>query len=66
MFDGEIKKLNTIMQKKFEAFDTNADKKHTGFISFSQMEQCFHSTSWITPKELNLLLRDSAMQQGYD
>jgi hypothetical protein len=35
LFDGEIKKLNTIMQKKFEAFDTNADKKHTGFISFS-------------------------------
>jgi Ca2+-binding EF-hand superfamily protein len=30
------------------------------------MEKCLHSTIWITPKELNLLLRDYAMNQGYD
>jgi hypothetical protein len=30
------------------------------------MQECFHSTSWLTPKEINLLLRNYAMQQGYD
>jgi hypothetical protein len=30
------------------------------------MQQSLQSTIWITPKELNLLLRDYAMQQGYD
>lgn len=30
------------------------------------MEKCLHSTIWITPKELNLLLRDYAMKQGYE
>ncbi len=30
------------------------------------MQQCFHSTSWLTPKEINFLLRDYAMKQGYE
>lgn len=30
------------------------------------MQQCFHSTSWMTPKEINFLLRDYVMKQGYE
>lgn len=35
LLDGEIKKLTQCLQKRFEAFDTNADKKQTGFITFA-------------------------------
>jgi uncharacterized protein YfaT (DUF1175 family) len=63
LFEGEIKKVGVIMQKRFEVYDTDPEtKKHTGLISFSQMQRCFHSTSWMTPKEVNFLLRDYAMK----
>lgn len=35
LFDGEIKKVSQILLKRFEAFDTNADKKHSGFVTFA-------------------------------
>lgn len=67
LYEGEIKKVNVIMQKRFEAFDTDPEtKKHSGLITFAQMQSCFQSTSWITPKEINFLLRDYSMKQGYE
>jgi hypothetical protein len=63
LYEGEIKKVSEIMQKRFEAYDTDKEtKKHSGLITFSEMEKCFHSTSWMTPKEINFLLRDYAMK----
>ena len=55
-----------MIQKRFQKFDKNADGKHTGFISFANMQTVLKGCSWITPKEMNLLLRDYAMNQGYD
>lgn len=67
LYEGEIKKVAQIMLKRFEAFDTDKDtKKHTGLISFQEMQVCFHSTSHLTPKEINFLLRDYAMKQGME
>lgn len=67
LYEGEIKKVSEIMLKRFEAYDTDKEtKKHSGLITFSEMEKCFHSTSWMTPKEINFLLRDYAMKQGYE
>lgn len=65
LYDGEIKKVAHIMQKRFEAFDTDKDtKKHSGVISFDELQVCFKSTSHLTPKEINALLREYAMAQG--
>lgn len=67
LYENEIKKFATIMIKRFERFDTDEEtKKHSGLITFEQMQQCFHSTSWMTPKEINFLLRDYVMKQGYE
>ena len=55
------------MLRRFHKFDTHGEKKeHRGTISFAQMQKCFWSTSWLTPKESNLLLRDYVMKYGYD
>jgi len=40
------------------------DPKLTFQISFDQMQQIFHGTNWLTPKEINLLLREYSMKQG--
>lgn len=67
LYENEISKAHKIMGKRFEAFDTDKETgKHTGLITFAQMQECFHSTSWMTPKEVNFLLRDYAMKQGYE
>lgn len=67
LYDAEIKKVNTIMLKRFEAFDTDKDTgKHSGLITFAEMQVCFHSTSHMTPKEINFLLRDYSMKQGME
>jgi hypothetical protein len=67
LYEGEIKKVAVIMKKRFEAFDTHPEtKKHSGLITFAEMQKCFHSTSWLTPKEVNFLLRDYAMKHGYE
>lgn len=35
LYEGEINKINTIMMKRFEFYDTDKEtKKHTGLISF--------------------------------
>jgi Ca2+-binding EF-hand superfamily protein len=55
------------MKKRFQAYDTDPEtKKHSGMITFAEMQKCFKSTSWLTPKEVNFLLRDYAMKQGHD
>ena len=42
------------------------EKEHTGYISFKEMQKIFHETSWLTPKEINLILRRYVMDQGHD
>ena len=55
------------MQRRFEAFDTDAEtKEHTGKINFDQMREVLHNTSYLNIKEINLLLRDYVMKFGYD
>jgi len=67
VFEGEIAKATQILNRRFEEFDTDKEtKEHTGFIMFKQMENIFHGTSWLTPKEINILLRDYAMKYGYE
>jgi hypothetical protein len=67
LFEHEVNKIATIMKKRFEHYDTDPEtKKHSGLISFKDMQKCLHSTSWITPKEYNFLLRDYAMKQGFE
>lgn len=35
LYENEINKVNTIMMKRFEFYDTDKEsKKHTGLISF--------------------------------
>ena len=59
---------NKFLTRRFEAVDTYLnemqEKEHTGFISFSDMQKIFHGTSWLTTKEINLILRRYAMDQG--
>jgi len=67
LYEGEINKGNTIMMKRFEFYDTDKEtKKHTGLISFQEMQVCLHSTSHLTPKEINALLREYSMKQGME
>jgi len=63
LYEGEIKKIAEILLKRFEAFDTDPEtKKHTGLINFQEMQVCLKSTSHLTPKEVNYLLRNYAMK----
>jgi Ca2+-binding EF-hand superfamily protein len=67
LYDSEIKKTSTILLKRFEAFDTDKEtKKHSGLISFAEMQVCLRSMSHLTPKEINALLREYSMKQGTD
>lgn len=34
LYEGEINKIDTILQKRFKTFDTDKDNKHTGVINF--------------------------------
>lgn len=62
IFENEIRKANTILQRRF----SKHDKEATGKITFSDCQKAFHATSWLTPKEVNLLLRSYQMKYGYD
>lgn len=63
----EISQINLILQRRFEGFDTDADtKEHSGKITFDQMREVLHNTSYLNIKEINLLLRDYVMKFGYD
>ena len=67
LYEKEIDACAKFMMKRFRAFDTDPDtKKHSGLIGFKEMETCFHSTSHLTPKEINSMLREYAMSQGMD
>ena len=55
------------MKRRFEAFDTDVEsKEHTGKITFDQIREVLHNTSYLNLKEINLLLRDYVMKFGYD
>lgn len=65
VFDTEIQQISLILRRRFEAFDTDPEtKEHTGFISFEQMREILHKTSYLNIKEINLLLRDYVMKFG--
>ena len=67
VFETEIQQISAILQRRFEAFDTDAEtKEHSGKITFDQMREVLHNTSYLNIKEINLLLRDYVMKYGYD
>jgi len=67
VFDLEIQSIAGIMKRRFEAFDTDVEsKEHTGKITFDQIREVLHNTSYLNIKEINLLLRDYVMKFGYD
>ena len=67
VFEPEIEAIDAILKRKFEAFDTDVEtKEHTGKITFAQMSEVLHNTSYLSIKETNLLLRDYVMRWGYD
>ena len=58
VFELEIATAASILKRKFEAFDTDPEtKEHTGKITFAQMQEVLHNTSYLNIKEINLLLR---------
>jgi len=67
VFETEIAQIALILQRRFEACDTDAETdEHTGKITFDQMKGILHNTSYLNIKEINLLLRDYVMKFGYD
>lgn len=67
VFETEIQQISAILQRRFEAHDTDPEsKEHTGKINFDQMREVLSNTSYLTIKEINLLLRDYVMKYGYD
>lgn len=69
VYDFEIKKANQLLGRRFEKHDLNDPKdkeKHTGILTFEHVQQCLLASSWVTPKEINLILRDYVMKQGYE
>ena len=67
VFETEIAACNTILQRRFQAHDTDQEtKEHTGNINFHQMSEVLHNTSYLNIKEINLLLRDYVMKYGYE
>ena len=67
VFETEIQQISLILQRRFEAFDTDPEtKEHSGKITFDQMREILHNTSYLSIKEVNLLLRDYVMKFGYD
>lgn len=67
VFEPEIQQISLILKRRFEAFDTDPEtKEHSGKISFTQMSEVLHNTSYLCIKEINLLLRDYVMKYGYD
>jgi len=67
VYEHEIAKINEILLRRFEFYDTDEDtKEHSGMINFVQMQEILRGTSHLTIKEINLLLRDYVMKYGYD
>ena len=67
VYEGEIAKCCQVLQRRFEYYDTDEEtKEHSGMINFAQMQEILHGTSYLTTKEVNLLLRDYVMKYGYD
>ena len=67
VFETEIAAISLIIQRRFEAHDTDPEsKEHSGKINFDQMREVLHHTSYLNIKEINLLLRDYVMKFGYD
>lgn len=67
VFETEISQISLILQRRFEAFDTDPEtKEHSGKITFDQMSEVLRNTSYLNIKEINLLLRDYVMKFGYD
>lgn len=67
VFEPEIQSIDAILKRKFEHYDTDVEtKEHTGKITFTQMSEVLHNTSYLSIKEINLLLRDYVMRWGYD
>lgn len=72
-YEFEIKMANELLQRRFQKHDRTyigegkcREVIHTGKVQFKDLEACLHSSSWVTPKEINLLLREYVMKQGYD
>lgn len=67
VYEHEIAKINEILVRRFEFYDTDEEtKEHSGMINFVQMQEVLRGTSHLTIKEINLLLRDYVMKYGYD
>ena len=67
VFETEIQQIALILKRRFEAFDTHPEtKEHSGKITFEQMREVLHHTSYLNIKEINLLLRDYVMKYGYE
>lgn len=71
IYEDEINKINQIFQRRFQTQDSQKvsgkdEVTHSGFLSFKEIETIFHNSSWLTPKEINILLRDACIKFGYD
>jgi hypothetical protein len=54
----EVKKIEEILKLRFQKFDYDEETKtHSGKISFKNFSDTLKNTSWLTPKENNLMLR---------
>jgi len=63
----EVKKIDDILQKRFKevTYDEEA-KKHVDTISLSSMSKIMHGTSWLSPKEIKLILRQYHIKYGHE
>jgi len=81
MFNGELNKetINFVyknyacfgdmyIKRKFQKIDAPdpETKEHSGFVSYEQMSHMFRTSSLLTTKESNSLLRNYVMKYGYD
>lgn len=67
IYDAPVAMASKFLTRKFKKVDFNAEtKKSSGFVSFKLMQECFRTTSLLTTKESNLLLREYVMKYGYD
>jgi hypothetical protein len=67
IFEQQAKMAAKYLTRKFKQIDYNIEtKKHSGFVTFKNMQEAFRTTSLLTTKESNLLLREYVMKHGYD
>jgi hypothetical protein len=61
----EVKKIEEILKLRFQKYDYNEETKiHSGKISFKNFSEVLTTTSWLTPKENNLMLRQYSIKYG--